>query len=314
MRRNRRDDRRNSDARMKPRIAPVSPPQSPPMHRSFASAFALALSATVACSSRVSPDGSAAPSGSTVVSPDRGSLVVVGGGRVGPEIVTEFLRLAGGNQAPIVVIPTAGGDSIYTPTCACARLLRDAGATDVTVLHTYDPKVADTESFVAPLRRASAVWFPGGRQWRLADAYLGTRTERELHALLARGGVVGGTSAGASIQASYLVRGAPAGNTVMMSPGHEQGFGFLRNVAVDQHVLARSRLNDLPLVLAKHPKLLGIGIDEGTAIVVQRDTFTVVGVSKVFVYGGRDTPDSGQVYRSLRSGDRYALRERRALQ
>jgi len=281
------------------------------MHRSFAFAFALAVSGSVACSRRVSPDGSAAPTSSTFVSPERGSLVVVGGGRVGPEIVSEFLRLAGGKQAPIVVIPTAGGDSIYPQPCACARLLVEAGASDVTVLHTYDPKVADTESFVAPLRRASAVWFPGGRQWRLADAYLGTRTERELHALLERGGVIGGTSAGASIQASYLVRGAPEGNTVMMSPGHEQGFGFLRNVAVDQHVLARSRLNDLPLVLAKHPQLLGIGIDEGTAIVVQRDTFAVVGVSKVFVYGGYDAPDSAKVYRTLQSGDRYDLKERR---
>ena len=283
------------------------------MHRTFAFAFTLAVVTATGCSSRVSPAGAPGPSGSTVTSPERGSLVVVGGGRVGPEIVTEFLRLAGGKRAPIVVIPTAGGDSAYAQPCPCARLLQDAGATDVTVLHTYDPKVADSESFVAPLRRASAVWFPGGRQWRLADSYLGTRTERELHALLARGGVIGGTSAGASIQASYLVRGAPEGNTVMMAPGHEQGFGFLRNVAVDQHVLARSRLDDLPLVLAKHPQLLGIGIDEGTAIVVQRDTFTVVGVSKVFIYGGRDTPDSGKVYRTLQSGDRYDLKERRAL-
>jgi cyanophycinase len=247
------------------------------------------------------------------VSPERGSLVVVGGGRVGPEIVAEFLSLAGGKEAPIVVIPTAGGDTAYTDACTCARLLRDAGATDVTVLHTYDPKVADSESFVAPIRRASAVWFPGGRQWRLADAYLGTRTERELHALLARGGVIGGSSAGASIQASYLVRGAPEGNTIMMSPGHEKGFGFLRDVAVDQHVLARNRLNDLPVVLAKHPQLLGIGIDEGTAIVVQQDTFAVVGVSTVFVYGGRDATDSGRVYRALTAGDRYDLRARRAL-
>ena len=283
------------------------------MHRSFAFAFTLTVITSTACSSRVSPAGAPDPSGSTAVSPERGSLVVVGGGRVGPEIVGEFLRLAGGKQAPIVVIPTAGGDSAYAQPCACARLLQDAGATDVTVLHTYDPKVAETESFVAPLRRAAAVWFPGGRQWRLADSYLGTRTERELHALLERGGVIGGTSAGASIQASYLVRGAPEGNTIMMAPGHEQGFGFLRNVAVDQHVLARSRLGDLPHVLAKHPQLLGIGIDEGTAIVVQRDTFTVVGVSKVFVYGGHDAPDSGQVYRTLRSGDRYALRDRRVV-
>ena len=265
------------------------------------------------CAQRSAPDAGASPSISTIVAPERGSLVVVGGGRVGPEIVNEFIRLAGGKQAAFVVIPTAGGATAYADSCTCARFLRDAGATNVTVLHTYDPKLADTEEFVAPIRRASAVWLPGGRQWRLADAYLGTRTERELHALLARGGVVGGSSAGASIQASYLVRGAPEGNTIMMSPGHEKGFGFLRNVAVDQHVLARNRLNDLPEVLAKHQQLLGIGIDESTAIVVQRDTFRVVGASKVFVYGGRDQPDSGKVFRTLISGDRYDLRARRVV-
>lgn len=273
----------------------------------------LLAAALIACAQHSKPDAGASPSSSTIVAPERGSLVVVGGGPVGPEIVNEFIRLAGGKQAAFVVIPTAGGDTAYADSCTCARFLRDAGATDVTVLHTYDPKQADTEEFVAPIRRASAVWLPGGRQWRLADAYLGTRTERELHALLARGGVVGGSSAGASIQASYLVRGAPEGNTIMMSPGHEQGFGFLRNVAVDQHVLARNRLNDLPEVLAKHQQLLGIGIDEGTAIVVQRDTFTVLGASKVFVYGGRDQPDSGKVYRTLRSGDRYDLRQRKVI-
>jgi cyanophycinase len=273
----------------------------------------LLAAASLACSRSPAPDGSVASSNATVVAPERGSLVVVGGGRVGPDIVNEFLRLAGGRQAAIVVIPTAGGDTAYTQGCTCTRFLREAGATDVTVLHTYDPKRADTEEFVAPIRRASAVWFPGGRQWRLADAYLGTRTERELHALLARGGVIGGSSAGASIQASYLVRGAPEGNTIMMSPGHEKGFGFLRDVAVDQHVLARNRLNDLPEVLAKHRQLLGIGIDEGTAIVVQRDTFTVLGASKVFVYGGRDTTDSGKPYRTLHPGDRYDLRFRRLI-
>lgn len=289
------------------------------MHRSVTLTLAAATAASLACSHRTSPATTAgapalAPAASTAVAPERGSLVVVGGGRVGPEIVNRFLELAGGKQAPIVVIPTAIGDSTYGQDCGCARFLRDAGATDVTVLHTNDRKLADSDAFVAPIRRARAVWFPGGRQWRLADAYLGTRAERELHALLARGGVIGGTSAGASIMASYLVRGAPEGNTIMMAPGHEHGFGFLRNVAVDQHVLTRNRLNDLPQVLAAHNELLGVGIDESTAIVVQRDTFTVIGASRVFVYGGREAPDSGQVYRSLRSGGRYDLRARRTVQ
>lgn len=279
-------------------------------HRSVL--VAVAFATVVSACSRTAPSVRAtAPE--TTVSPPAGTLVVVGGGRVGPEIVSKFIELAGGLTAPMVVIPTAIGDSTYAQDCACARFLRDAGARNVTVLHTTDRAQADAESFVAPLRRARAVWFPGGRQWRLADAYLGTRTERELHALLARGGVIGGTSAGASIQASYLMRGAPEGNTIVMAPGHEIGFGFLRNTAVDQHVLVRERLGDLPTVLATHAGLLGIGIDEGTAIVVQRDTFAVIGASKVFVYGGRDAPDSGQVYRMLGTGDRYDLAGRKVV-
>ena len=275
-----------------------------------ASVFAILLAAGCTSAPRSS---SYQPVSSPAVSPRRGSLVVVGGGPVGREIVARFLELAGGTSAPIVVIPTAIGDTAYTQDCACARILRDAGATNVTVLHAPARERADEASFVEPIHRAAGVWLPGGRQWRLADAYLGTRTERELHALLDRGGVIGGTSAGASIQASYLVRGAPEGNTIVMAPGHEQGFGFLRNAAVDQHLSARGRHGDLPLVLAKHSELLGIGLDESTAIVVQRDTFTVIGASKVYVYGGRDTPDSGRVYRSLEAGERYDLRSRRTI-
>ena len=246
------------------------------------------------------------------VGPERGSLVVVGGGALGPEIIDRFIQLAGGADARIVVIPTAGGeaDSLYDATCRCADQFRKAGATHVTVLHTYDRAVADRDDFTRPIREASAVWFPGGRQWRLADSYLGTRTERELHALLDRGGVIGGTSAGASIQASFLVRGAVEGNTIVMSEDHAQGFGFLRGVAVDQHVVARNRLNDLPEILKVHPDLLGIGIDEGTAIVVHGDQFEVLGRSRAFVYGGADASDAGAPYVALRSGDRYDMAAR----
>ncbi|MEJ7809585.1 MAG: CehA/McbA family metallohydrolase [Gemmatimonadaceae bacterium] len=271
-----------------------------------------AASATLATLGACAHAREAAPE-RAVVGPPSGALVVVGGGVLGPEITGRFLELAGGPGAPIVVIPTAIGDSAYPADWRGLAVLRNAGATRLTVLHTTDTAVANSEAFARPIREARGVWFPGGRQWRLADAYLGTRTERELHALLARGGVIGGTSAGASIQASYMVRGAPEGNETMMAPGHERGFAFLRGVAVDQHVLARKRLADLPTVLAVHPELLGIGIDEGTAIVVQGDRFDVVGRSKVFVYGGRDRADAEGPYASLASGDRYDLRTRRAL-
>src|SRR5207253_8329145 len=152
------------------------------------------------------------------------------------------------------------------------------------VLHTRDRAQANSAGFVEPLRHASGVWVTGGRQWRLVDAYLGTAVEREIKALVARGGVVGGGSAGATIQGSFLVRGAPGNagnpngdNTIMMSPGHETGFGLLPNSAIDQHVNTRGRRADLGAVISAHPELLGIGIDESAAIVVHRDAFFVVG-------------------------------------
>lgn len=286
-------------------------PAATPLRRRWTSFAIAALAFQLACttSPRTAEPSPAGPA----VGPANGSLIVAGGGSLGSAIIERFLELAGGADAPIVVIPTAGGDSTYSSDWGGLQLLRRAGATNIVVLHTLDRGEADSEAFVAPLRAARAVWFPGGRQWRLVDSYLGTRTEQELHALLDRGGVIGGTSAGASIQASYLVRGAREGNQIMMAPGYERGFGFLRGVAVDQHVIPRRRLGDLPQVLERHPRLLGIGIDEGTAIVVQGDTFEVIGASKVFVYGGRDPHDTAGPYTTLEPGARYDMRARRIL-
>src|SRR5690348_14985261 len=232
------------------------------------------------------------------VGPSQGYLVIVGGGAVGPEITNRIIELAGGPDVPMVYVPTAeDGDPKTTPE---STFLFKAGVQHVTILHTRDPKVADTAAFVAPLLTARAVWFEGGRQWRLADAYLNTRTEKELVRVLQRGGVIGGSSAGATIQGSYLVRGAPEGNTIMMAPGHEQGFGFLRNSAIDQHVLTRHREDDLDPVIARYPKLLGIGIDESTAVVVHGDQFEVIGKSKVLIHDSKNERQSdGPPYYTL---------------
>jgi len=132
-----------------------------------------------------------------LVGPRTGSVMVVGGGSMGPELWSRFIELAGGPDALIVDVPTAGGDSVYAPNWRGANALRAAGARNVVILHTVNRRVADSDSFVAPLTRAGGVWFEGGRQWHLVDSYAGTKTEQELHNVLARGGIVGGSSAGA---------------------------------------------------------------------------------------------------------------------
>jgi cyanophycinase len=100
----------------------------------------------------------------------------------------------------------------------------------------------------------------------------------------------------------------------MMAPGHEQGFGFLRNAAVDQHVLTRHREDDLDVVIERHPELLGIGIDESTAIVVHGDQFDVIGRSKVLIHDSKIRPrPGGKRYYVLAPGDRFDLKQRRKI-
>ena len=234
------------------------------------------------------------------VGPPNGSVVVVGGGSVGAEIVQRFIQLAGGPDALIIDVPTAGGDTTYPANWRGANFLKSAGARNVVVLHTKDRKVADSDAFAAPLAKAGGVWFEGGRQWHLVDSYAGTKSEQGFHDVLARGGVVGGSSAGASILSSYMLRGARSGNAIIMAPGYEVGFGFLRGVAIDQHVVARERLRDLAdSLMPRRPDLLGISEDEGTAWVVRGDQAEIIGRSKAFVYGGRDSTDDGKPFQIL---------------
>lgn len=240
----------------------------------------------------------------TVTGPKSGTLLVVGGGDK-TSIWPVFLDLAGGKDAPIVVITTAspknGADN------KDYQELQALGATRLTLLHTEERTEANSSEFTAPLRDAKAVWITGGRQWRLVDSYLNTKTEQEIFSLLDRGGVVGGSSAGASIQASYLLRGARSGNSILMAPGYEEGFGFLRKTAIDQHVNTRGRGDDMAKVLEAHPDLLGIGLDESTAIVVRNDRADVIGAGFAH-FTARDVGKDRSC--ELRSGGAFDLASR----
>ena len=252
------------------------------------------------------------------VGPDNGSLLLVGGG-VTPEIGRQFIALAGGVEVPMVVIPTAGGATEYSQQTPVSQLLRQLGAKQVDVVHTNDRELASNLDFVQPLVTAKGVFFEGGRQWRLVDAYQGTRTEQMFWQVLERGGVIGGSSAGATIQGSFLARGDTRHNQIMVGD-HQQGFGFLKNVTVDQHTLARNRHYDMFQILQERPELLGLSIDEMTGIVVAGDQFEVIGESYVLVYDGgfwsregwsmKKLPPSNSLFYFLKAGDRYDMAKR----
>ncbi len=258
--------------------------------------------------------------------PERGTLLLIGGNASDSLFLPEFQDLVGGPHQPVVVIPTArsegaidGEDFLYRH----KQRFKAHGFTRVTMLHTRERSEADDPDFVQPLREAAGVWFMGGRQWRLVDAYMNTLTHQALKEVLARGGVIAGSSAGATIQGSYLVRGDTQTNTIMMGD-HQKGLAFLENAAVDQHLLARNRHFDMFEVLRHRPELLGLGLDENTGIVVRHNTFRVVGESYVAIYdrtrwsAERDTvyplqPDQQQFY-FLQEGQRYDLQKRRVIQ
>lgn len=240
-----------------------------------------------------------------------GTLIIIGGGSTPRQASRRFVESAGGRDALIVVIPTASGPVVRSPTYG-ERLFRGLGCTNVVTLHSTQLETIESDEFLAPLRTAGGVWFGGGRQWRLVDAYAGTKAEELFHDVLRRGGVIGGSSAGASIQSEYMPRGHPLGNTVMMAEGYERAFGFLPGTAVDQHFAQRRRFGDMTQLVNTFPQILGIGIDESTAIIVQGHHAEVVGRHAAHFYDRRQPVVEGKPdYMTAAAGQYFDLKNRR---
>ena len=242
------------------------------------------------------------PSG-TLHGPDRGRLLIIGGGAVPDEIWDTFVACAGGPGARIVVITNASGGPGDYQGPAFAELGRRVPDGSVTCLHLRDIDETNDLLKIVPLLEADGLFFTGGRQWRIAEVYLNTRAHAAMNALLARGGVIGGTSAGASIQGSFLWRGDTRGAEFTVGD-HTQGLGFMKRTAIDQHLLVRGREADLLPFIQAAPEYIGIGVDESTAALVERDSLTVLGASCVAIY--RPGQESAQF---LRAGEGCDLAE-----
>jgi cyanophycinase len=250
----------------------------------------------------------------TVPTVPKGSLVIVGGGGMPRTVVHKFIELAGGPEALIVVLPTANPDPL-PPGKGEGGMFEKAGAKNVHLLRARELKDVEDPKTLDVLKKARGVWFGGGRQWRFVDAYEGTKAYDLLHDVLRRGGVIGGSSAGATIQGDYLCRGSPLGNLEMMCEGYERGFGFLPGVAIDQHFSRRKRFGDMTALMKTYPQLLGVGIDEATALIVREHVAEVMGRDKVYFYDARRKPAEGEPdYVAVGAGERYDLKARRVLE
>ena len=191
-----------------------------------------------------------------------GSLIICGGGAVPEEVCQCFVDLAGGSRARLAIIPSY--DPSPKETAQLIESWRTRGVASVFVLHATSRSQSDDPAFVKPLADATGVWLSGGQQSHLSERYVDTEVEHQLKALLDRNGVIGGASAGAAAMTRVMISGG------LSEAVKQRGFDLLPGMVIDQHFLYRNRLQRLLGILNAHPGLIGLGIDERTAVLVQR--------------------------------------------
>jgi cyanophycinase len=217
----------------------------------------------------------------------KGKLIIIGGGSIPDSLFSFFANYMGGKDQPIVYIPTATTDEEYIQKGEHLIKFSSRGFTNLSTIHTRNKKEADDPKNIALMRNAKGLYFGGGDQQLIADAYAGTKLYDEFIALLNRGGVIMGTSAGATIMGSLMV-GGDARDDISKKYAFNPAFSFMTNTALDQHVLARNRQFDLIPVIEHYPGTLGIGMDESTAIIVEAGQFKVWGISYAMLYDPKD--------------------------
>jgi cyanophycinase len=231
-----------------------------------------------------------------------GALLIHGGGQVPESVRRRFCDLAGGARARIVVIPARyvpPDDEFHDLDIA---VWQRYGVESAEILSAPGRGAADRPDFASPIAKATGVWLGGGDQLKLAATYAGTEVERQLKALIDRGGVVGGSSAGAAVMSKVMIsRGR-------RSAVEADGFDLLPGAVIDQHFLKRNRFQRMSGVLSGHPELVGFGIDEHTALVVRLPSgkVSVIGESYVIacVPGHDGRPTRTEI---LKAGDRTSL-------
>ena len=224
--------------------------------------------------------------------------MIVGGGPIPAAVTKRFVDLASaGGKARIAVLPMASAVASTGP--AKVAELKSLGADAFVLL--IDSTNADADSVQRILSESSAIWFPGGDQSRITKAMSGTRSEKTLREAWLRGTVIGGTSAGAAVMSATMITGderRPGGDRADSSQAYitidrnnivtSAGFGLVDNAIVDQHFVRRKRQNRLVSLVLEQPELVGVGIDESTALLVRPDgTWEILGASVAVVFDAR---------------------------
>lgn len=212
-----------------------------------------------------------------------GHLVLVGGGGTTDAIRARAIELAGGREARAVVLPQASGTDERGE--GSAEMWREDGLVEVTNVDGLPPERA-----VELIDAADLVWISGGSQQRFVEAWKDTPVPAAIRRAYERGAVVGGTSAGAAVMSPAMITGeADLGAIRKGATELVDGLGLLPGTIVDQHFLARQRSNRLISAVLDRPGLVGVGIDERTAVIVSgAGRLEVVGESAVLIVDARE--------------------------
>ena len=243
-----------------------------------------------------------------------GALIIVGGSGFPDGMWERVIDFAGGTDANYVCFS-------QTSASTGAERLRELGCRNISV---YMVKTGvegigqgNDPQLLKALENADCVYFGGGRTYKFMDAYHNTEAHLLMHKVLERGGIILGGSAGAQIQGDFLVRGDPRTNNELWMEGNDVGLGFINGVIIDAHFRERGREKTLPSLLVRHPQMLGIGIDETTAIFVQGTTAEVMGPHTVTFYDLTEYAGPGKTINDighkivLMAGEKYDLKLRK---
>ncbi|MBA4107604.1 MAG: cyanophycinase [Pirellula sp.] len=234
----------------------------------------------------------------------KGSLFIIGGGDRDAPLMKQYIELAEAHDMGRIVIFTMASS---VPDEVGPELLAEFkrnGAKDVAYYNLQHEQAIQPGSGKI-LDGAGGVWFSGGDQVRLTAALLNTPVHQRMLELYREGAVIGGTSAGAAVQSEFMITGnernaggAEGDWDVILADDveHAEGFGFVRDAVIDQHFVARRRHNRLIAVVLQNPTLVGVGIDESTAVLVRPDSkYEALGEGQVIVYDARQA----RVFQSL---------------
>ena len=277
-----------------------------------------------------STDAPARPAGQPRPAPVRvGPIMAIGGAEDKLDdkvILSTFLQISGGSRARIVIVPTAS--SIEAAGERYKAIFLGMGADSAEVTFFGNRSDAQRPSLLAALERATGIFLTGGNQLRLSSILGGTPAAEIIRRRNNEGATVAGTSAGASILSSHMVAYGASGNAPKQRMAQMvAGFGLVPDVIIDQHFRQRDRIGRLLTLVASNPRLLGVGVDEDTAVLIEGlDMMEVIGRHSVTVVDGRGMESNihqvkrygeisvtGATLHMLTAGRRFDLQNRKVL-